>query len=68
MAAEMLTRTEYKCGRPRQKACGLVLGYVTLIQFVARDKDRRAHGQAVCERSKIATVEGTVASFSNTSF
>ena len=35
--------------------CGLVLGYVTLIQFVARDKDRGAHGQAVCERSKIAT-------------
>ena len=28
-------------------AYGLVLGYVTLIQFVARDRDRRAHGQAL---------------------
>ena len=38
-----------------KEACGLVLGYVMLIQFAARDKDRRAHGQVVCKRSKIDT-------------
>ena len=64
----MLTCTESVWVTTGKEACGLVLGHVTLIQFVARDKDRRAHGLAVCERSKIAAVEGIVAPSSSTSF
>ena len=46
-----------------KEACSLVLGHVPVIQFVARDKDRRAHGP-----QQDRTVEGNVASSSNTSF
>ena len=34
-------------GDHAQRSSGLILGYVTIIQFVARDRDRRAQGQVL---------------------
>ena len=55
---------EYKCERPQaNKHAVLFSGHVPVIQIVSRDKDRRAHGP-----QQDRTVEGNVASSSNTSF